>query len=497
MNLNQSQLEALLKKWDIFCLKEQTTNQKNLRFASIIYLTIGGLFSVLIFLANAVVVAFFLKNQKSKRSPICILSFFLAIFNITKLLEFFINLVIKLDLLGLEKHKEILYGNSNKSNDFICKWLHFLPNFSGHIGVFLVLLLQFQRYLALKKTSFSFNLLLHNYALTYFICIGLLFTFLIVDEFYLFDAYFTTIVYCPRTMVFICVLNDRFKLLGMFKFDTMVYHHTHTFIYNILPVAFIILINSFVLIGLRKRANGAIGEAETRRSSSRQVSVTRAQSHSSLRRNSSINLKEQSQQQLKRARLSSSINLSSGAQPSPLQSIEFSVKRSKRESQLLHLNEIFLQNSDVNYLCVWISFAQIFNAIPTNVLSYLAEWTNSTTDHVKQLNLKNSGLNRDDMPTIDYETLYNNIPTKLLGTKITLPQIYVYYFFILYGCIDLFNFSVFLFYQFYSCRLLAFEFRKFLTMYSFFRLFLKPNTASRNRLNSSSTKISQRRASKI
>ena len=290
----------------------------------------------------------------------------------------------------------------------------------------------------------------------------------------------------------------------------MLYHHIHTLFYNVIPIGLILFINISVLIGLRKRSNESVADFGR----SRQVSVTRTQSHSSLHRNSSIKDQPAPQPQpqpqpqpaqqrdsKQRARLSSSVNFT-GTGSSPLQSIDFSVKRSKRESQLLHINEIFLQNSDVSCMSVWFVVCTDSQLRTTNLLSYLAEWTSSTTDHVKQLNL-NTLFNANN--NLDYEELYNNIPKKLLGTKISLPQINIYYVFILYGCVDMLNFSLFLFYQFYSCRLLAIDFRKFLTGYSLFRLFLKPNNnmmmtgGSRNRLNSlSSTKnYSQRRASKI
>lgn len=266
MSLNQSMIEKL-KKMDVFCLND-TVHQQNLRFVSKIYLSIGGIISSLISWANVLIIVFFCLSAKSKRSPICILSFFLALFNVIKLFEFTLNMLIKTDALGLEKAKDILFTGSNKSNDYICKWLHFLPNFSGHIGVYIVIILQFHRYLALKKITYSFNLLLHNYALTYFICIGLIFTFLIVDEFYLFDSYFTTIIYCPRTMVFICVFNDKFQLLNMLKFDTLIYHHVHTLIYNVAPIFLIFFINFLILRGLRQRCIDAALEP---RSSARKV----------------------------------------------------------------------------------------------------------------------------------------------------------------------------------------------------------------------------------
>lgn len=196
------------------------------------------------------------------------------------------------------------------------------------------------------------------------------------------------------------------------------------------------------------------------------------------------------QPQVKRTRLSSSMN---SQQPSPLQSIEISVKRSKREAQLYNLNEIFLQNSDVGYLSVWLSFAQIFNAVPTNFLSYLAEWSSSTIDLVK---IHSSSRNASD-----YESIYHSIPSKFLGARWDLPQINIYYMFILYGCIDMFNFSFFLFYQFYSCRLLKFEFNKFLLRIPFFRYFIKPIYPANGRMRTnSSTRVSisgTRRASKI
>lgn len=197
-------------------------------------------------------------------------------------------------------------------------------------------------------------------------------------------------------------------------------------------------------------------------------------------------------QQAKRIRLSSSVNVPSSQQPSPLQSIEFSVKRSKRESHLFNFDEIFVQNSDVNYMCVLISSLQILNTLPSNVLSYLAEWTSSTIDFLKR---RSYDANQTGS---DYENVYNRLPKQFLFTSWNLPQIHIYHIFILYGCIDMFNFSIYLFYQFYSCRLLSIEFRKFLNKFYIFRFFLKPvRDVGRNRLNSFSRVSSSRRASKM
>lgn len=247
-----------------------------------------------------------------------------------------------------------------------------------------------------------------------------------------------------------------------------------------------------------------------------QVSVSGACSASSLRRNSSINLKEpyqpplllgnnhqlpttSLQPQTKRTRLSSSVNLSSSQQLSPLQSIEIAVKRSKRESHPFNLNEIFLQNLDVDYMSVWLSFAQIFNTVPTNFLSYLAEWSSATIDLVKDRTKGVTG-------TMSSEAL-DRIPNKLLGINWTPSQINIYLMFILLGCVDILNFSVFLFYQFRSCTLLRIDFNKFLLRFPFFRPFVKPisSNGGRNRLNSTSlgggrlstSAASGRRASKI
>lgn len=141
-------------------------------------------------------------------------------------------------------------------------------------------------------------------------------------------------------------------------------------------------------------------------------------------------------------------------------------------------------------MSVWLSFAQIFNTVPTNFLSYLAEWDSNTTDFVKKRSSEQTGTMSDT------DALYY-IPTKLLGFHWSLSHVNIYYAFIVYGCLDLFNFSIFLFYQFRSCTLLRLDFHKFLYGFKILRPFIKPVINGRNRLNSTSGRLPQRRASKI
>ncbi len=137
-------------------------------------------------------------------------------------------------------------------NTINCQLLHFLPNFTGHLSVYILLLIQFQRLVALRNQKAS--LFLSNSALTYMICLTLFLVFIILDEFYLFDGFFVPeSIHCPLTLMFTCITNRNFKLLHKLPFDNLLYHHTQTVVYNILPCFIIGAINVAIKVTMNGR----------------------------------------------------------------------------------------------------------------------------------------------------------------------------------------------------------------------------------------------------
>lgn len=414
---------------DIFCL-EKSDLQEKLKFSSLFFISIGGILAFFLLFINLISILFFILNDKAKRSPLCIYSFFLSIFNLLKLItEYFVPAMIKLKLIDTENDKNILFttNTSTKSNDYICKWINFLPTFSGHMGAYLILLLQLQRYLIVKKKLTSLNLLLYNHALTYFICIALILVIFIFDEFYLFDSYFITIIYCPLTMIFTCVINDNFKLLKSISFDTFLYHHIHTIIYNIIPSFLIIFLNLLIFIGIRQR---------------------KYQTERRKRTVSSGSGKSSSDESKKRKRLSST-----NSTYSPARNYARLVRKKSNlnENLFIKLKEIYLDSNEVTNVCILISFVQILNTFPVNVLSYLTEWSSQTVEKIAEIVSEKT----QDLVQINWK-----IPIKILGDKNNVSQIEIYFFYILSGLFEMLNFNVYLVYQLFSCKCLFLEFEK-------------------------------------
>lgn len=396
------------------------------------------------------------------------LFFLFDIIQFLKLFEYYLSALVKLDLLGVEKDKELLYKKSqiNSSNDFICKWISFISKFSSHIGVYLVILLQFQRYLAVKKNT-SFNLLLYNHALTKFICVAIILMFLIIDEFYLFKNYYITIIYCPLTMVFTCVINDKFRLLESIKFNTHFYHHIHTFAYNLLPLVFIIIINTMVWIGIKRRKVEKRMIDEENRKRKRSISQTITISNSSVRCSISLhpdqNVTNLKNSFSKRKRLSST-NSTNG----------YFVRRpKKREVLVCRVNEIFLHHTDVNYLSIIVSFFQILNTFPINLISYLTDWNANTLEQLTQH--KNSTS--------------SSMASPLLGEKKYKTQADLYLFYILFGPIEMLNFTLFLVFQIYSCKSLNKELKSFYSFLKCYNFRKDRNIARRHSLANKQLKI--------
>jgi hypothetical protein len=387
---NNEYLKNLSEKY--FCL-EPSPLQAKLFTSSVVYLIFGGIISSFGFVVNTIAIVYFLKSKKAKHSPICIYIFFLALFNLIKLSDFYISSLIKLKIINVEKEKISLLTQTeiSHSNDTVCKWMNFLSNYSGHIGVYLTLLIQFQYYLAFKRNS-SVSLLQVNYALTYLICFALIFAFFVADEFYLYENYFATIIYCPLTMIYNCVLNDEFKLLNKYKFDTMLYHHFHTLVYNILPLALIVIMNIQIIFEMRVAKDCVI----------------------------------------KKDSLSE--------EPFVLNKNE---KVQTRKKQNIHEDSISIKCSDVTYLSVIISFIQILNSIPRNFLSYLSEWDSEFAESLINFNQTFNNLRKDEQNINNYTTHGE-----------------IFFFYILFGSFEMFNFSFLLVFQFINCESLSKEFKK-------------------------------------
>ena len=219
------------------CLKASRL-QESLLATSITYLSIGSVLFLVNLVVNIMVIIFVCVNKKARRSPICIFMCFLAAANLLRSCDFILIVFGKTGIIKvhqkLERAEMINLNNEGFSNK-LCGWTSFLPNFSGHVAIYIALNLQLQRLIALKSNR-GFNLLLYNDALAYFINIAIIFFFIVIDEFPLYENFFLNkVVYCPLTLMYTCVTNTNFKLLNTLRFDTLLYHHIHTFFYNVLP----------------------------------------------------------------------------------------------------------------------------------------------------------------------------------------------------------------------------------------------------------------------
>jgi hypothetical protein len=441
-----------LNENEFLCLEKSPT-QELLLLASIIYITIGGVVSTINFLVNFMFLLFFIANDKAKRSPICVICLFLAFFNIIKQSEYLLSTLIKTELIKVVDSHVL----SNKEpNDFICKWIQFLPLFSSHIGVYLTLLLQIQRLVAINK---AYVILLYNRALTYFICVSLVFFFLIIDEFYLYENYYHTITYCPMTRIYTCIINDKFKLLKSIKFNTLMYHHVHTLFYNVVPTLLIIAINASIVIGLRKENQINQNKAQEQglnARSTKEDKLTQQKTRSPLlRRASSLDefLKPKD-----RTRLNSTVLISN----STIQNVGFVIKRPKNKKKpYSKLNEIFINITDVNYICIVVTSIQIFNTFPTNTFSYLIEWNTKVIDGLSKLHdkLKAFNMTLGSFKSNNYSDRYFNIPNEMIGEQKFETQANLYFIYLSVSIVELFNFSFILLYQIFSCNSLRKEFK--------------------------------------
>lgn len=449
--MNKTTLNQLSRDEKYFCL-EKSELQEKLRFTSILYLITGGFISTIVFIINLATIVFFMLSKKTKKSPICIYIFFLSIFNMVNVFNYLLTALVKLKIINTESQKYEFMDDSSKANDYFCKWYYFLSNFSGHICVYLVLLIQLQNYLAVRK-NVSFNLFLYNYALAYFICVSLILTFFVVDEFYLYDSYFLTMIYCPLTLVFTCVFNEKFKLLNSVKFNTLFYHHLHTFLYNLVPFVLIIVINVKLIASLKSKKTKLKNVCETSLYSGfRKQTLDRLLSSDSRENNKGRNSKSQI---LKKSASADSIK----------QNLGYIVKRPKKVEFTSRLSVIFMHQSDVGYLSVFVSFLQVINTFPKNILSYLTEW-NMETMQVILNSSTNSSLGHGHFHFNSLENVYVNIP--VIGEKKRVSsQAQIGIWEIMAACLEMFNFNIFVVFQYFVCKGVKEEFNKFLIKFKF------------------------------
>lgn len=413
-----------------YCLNKSPL-QKKLKISSIFFISVGGSISFFAVLLNILFILFFIKNKKTKRSPLCIYLFFLSIAILIRLAEFYLSALVKLQIIDTENEKYILEYKTATSNDYICKWFHFMSRFSTHMSVYLVLLIQFQRFLTIRNKMDGLNLLLYNHALGYFICVALILVIFIIDEFYLFDNYFITIVYCPLTLIYSCVVNDKFKLLQSIKFDTNVYHHVHTIVYNIIPLTICIFLNLATYFQIKKR-NKTIEHNRQRAISAGSNSVN------------SCNSREKS---LKRIRLSST-----NSSYSPNRNYSRIIRRPQKTVIFSKMNVIFLYQSDITCICILATFIQILSTIPTNMLSYLTEFDGGTIENVVNLVGKNNKLNENET----------------FSDEAHLIEINLHFFYILLGILDMFSFNFYLLYSILSSKSLFKELKHLLLSFLYF-----------------------------
>lgn len=414
---------------DLYCLKRSPL-QKKLQISSIFFVTVGGTISIFTLFLNIFYIYFFIKNKKTKRSPLCIYLLFLSAAILIRLAEFYLSALVKLKIIDTENDKYILNNEKFTSNDYICKWFHFMSRFSTHMSVYLVLLIQFQRFLTIRNKLTGLNLLLYNHALSYFICVALVLVVFIIDEFYLFDNFFITIVYCPLTYIYSCVVNYKFKLLQTVKFDTNIYHHIHTAVYNIFPLIICTILNVAAFVELRSKGKNI--EKRQRAISTGSNSVN------------SLTVREKSS---KRKRLSST-----NSSNSPNRNYSRIIRRPQKTVIFSKMNVIFFYQSDITYNCILITFIQILSTFPSNMLSYMTELNSGTIEKVVNLVSQSNKLGDDETFTGE-----------------NLAQINLHFFYIILGILDMFNFNFYLVYTIFSSKSMFKELRE--TFVSFFGIF--------------------------
>jgi hypothetical protein len=427
----------------VVCLEKGPAQQK-LYISSLVYISLGTIFSVMILTLNISLIAFLFSNKKAKYSPVCICIQFLATLNLIKLTEFYLSVFVKLEII-----------HHIKTMSALCKWLNFLPNYSGHVSVYVVLLIQMHQLFAKllidhrpvthSKLIYFINLVVNNYALTYSICFAFVFLFFIMDQFYLYDNYYTDLIFCPLTLVYTCIVNKDFKLLKSFKFDTLIYHHFHTLIFNLIPLFLLCSINFLLIKEILKvrylsRASNSNDNSHNNNNYNRTTVVAFTISGEDDNSSSAqISIHQ-------RDKLSDSKNLDRETESLTQSSRDNNYNQSRitYKIELRQEDEIYLNLSQKSsMLSVFVSFLQIANTFPANMISYAAEWNNETL----QILTTNRTL-------LTSNHIFNN--------QNLVSQVEIYKIYILYGAFDMLNFSLYLAFQLFNSKLLFKEFEAFL-----------------------------------
>ncbi len=249
-HLNRS-IGVLLEPHSNFCPKN-ASEQEQLLIASAVYLIGGSLLAVPLLLVYILFIIFFVCKKKARQSSICIFLLFLSLFNTLKLAEFILTLLIKLKLIEFSDGQQIKY-EYKLLKIYLCNLIYFLDKLSSLCAVYIVIFIQFQKYLLIRcrKESFS-RLVIYNWSLALMACIIISLLFIALNSFYLYDEFYILVTFCPFTLNFNCVVNSKFRILNSFKFDSFLYEHVHTLFYNVIPFLMILALNKKILDKLNK-----------------------------------------------------------------------------------------------------------------------------------------------------------------------------------------------------------------------------------------------------
>ena len=318
--MDNSNGSSIIRENGYLCSKN-SSHQEPLYIMSAIYLVAGLVITCLLCLGNFLFILFFCASKKAKHSSLCICLFYLSLLNVFKLMEYYLTAAVKLKL--------------NMPNSvMLCNIMHFCDRFSAHCSVYIIIFVQTQKYLLIRSRKIRFSrLVIWNYALAYLFCTGLLFFFIIFDEFYVYNTYFTATIYCPTSLTFTCVLNSKLQLLNSIKFNTLVYHHLHTLFYNIAPFILILIINIKILLRFKSRITSDNRSQDSPMSQSSSLTVS---------------------------------------------SIMCSTSRCSKNKQYPFM--IGYDLLEVNFVCVLASTIHILNTFPVNMLSYFTEWSTAQID---------------------------------------------------------------------------------------------------------------------
>ena len=329
MKYSNHSISLLLEaKSNFFCPKD-FAQQQLLYLASTTYLIIGSLLVFPLLFVNLLYVLFFIYRKKARQSSLCICLFYLSLMCILKLAEFSLTALIKLEIIKINPSSGYL-----KKYSLLCNIIHFFERFSGDCSLYIVIFLQFQKYLLIRSRKFKFSrLVILNHAFSYMTCTTLFFIFLALDSFYFYDGFFINLNYCPFTMSFTCAVNSNFKILNSVEFNLFFYHNVHTLIYNAIPIILILLINVKTFLCLKKL--NYINE-----------------SGSSNRMNK----------------------------------MAWFIKLTK------NFKGIGLELNDVDFISIGISSSCIFIAFFTNIFNYLIEWSSKIFNQ-KEVNIENMNSN--------------------------------------------------------------------------------------------------------